>query len=225
MHSVSLLSIFFQKSGTKDSVLMKACLCYAYAGPYSTLMNFGEYPIYVSSELVKPPVKGVTGKSAQGYQRLIHRGGISTVVAQADPSLPVDGELCKHISRRRPVRCQNAWSLKCDFTHSLDQQSEKSATVIKRVWVWVWTPPYFHNLDGLPPASQIPVCNFGCSVTVVSKYDCQPVLGNSGDRYSCKNDNPARTFVLPTMETAALAAHPAQHPQRKACVLSLISVI
>lgn len=72
------------------------------------------------------------------------------------------------------------------------QRRTHAATVIKSLGLGLSVntsiPPCLGE-HGFPPASQIPVFNFGCSVTVVSKYDCQPILGNFGDRHSCRKTN------------------------------------
>lgn len=102
-------------------------------------------------------VKGVAGRCAQGIRNSSTEEESQQWWIRVIQPLPVDGELCKHISRR-PGEMSECWSLKCVFTHSLGQHPD-SATVIKSLGVGLSVNTSILPClgeDGFPPASQIP---------------------------------------------------------------------
>lgn len=155
-------------------------------------MNFGEYLINISSEIVKFHTCGISCwqtctriSETHPQKRNLNSGESGWYnhclwMESSVNSSPGEGQ----------VRCQSGWSLKSDFIHSLGQHQRRShsATVIKGLGVgqcvntslpwWGWPSTCQSN-----PSLQL-------WLTMVSIYDCQPVLGNSGDRHSCKKTQP-----------------------------------
>jgi len=117
---------------------------------------------------------------------------------------PANGELalCEQMSRRRAGGMSCGWSLRQDFIHSLGQHPEQKSF---RNWdlqpgqrCWFWTPPHLVE-HGLRPGSQMSVCNFGCSVTAISKFGAWVLTRPRwlwGDRCSCTKSTPAQDIQM-----------------------------